>query len=983
MTSPDVPGSERPAGHAAVSRRSFRPHFPPLPSRASLALRNWPVSRRLVAVIVMAVVMGLVFGGLRVASAIGTASSFARTTQLAVLGEQVTALAQAMETERDMSAAVLAHDRVIAAATAAKEPDAVLKGLKEGAAPDMAAQASAQAATNAAATRTLNLTEQIGAQFPATTQARAATVVSQIGLIPALRSQLIGQTPSAAIQAYSEAIADLFNLNDEITSGSGDPALSDEVRTLGAISRAKDQASQQRAILYAALIESAANDPAALADAGGLQALTTAAGLEQADLMAFQASATPAEQDAFLSTVASPEVDTAQLLGNFISQAQNLQDVKNLSPKGSAVITPATAPDLWYHAMTDTINRMRTIELQVAGGIVARSKMLQQGARESATLAGAVTAGVLLLVLIATLIVARSLVEPLRRLQADALEVASIRLPSRVAELSQSAEPDVSRGVEPIGVDSTDEIGRVARAFDQVHQEAVRLAGNEALLRGNVSAMFISLSRRSVPLIDRLTRMIDELEQNEDDPDRLSSLFAMDHLVTRMRRNSENLLVLAGEEPVRKWSEPVPLADVARAATSEIEQYGRIVLNIQPGIVVSGQAAADVVHLLAEIIENATMFSPRDTPVQLTGQEVSTGGVLLEVRDAGIGIPPTRLAEMNWRFDNPPLVDVSVSRHMGLFAVSRLAARHGVRVRLQAAAPQGVSALVWLPASLTGRESRRYIDRRSRQLAKESFTVLGLGGRRLAGRAGADLRPLAPAMGEPDMDGELPDGAMQTAAAASGRSDWFRAKRPSGSAEQLPPPPPPPPPPVPAQDRDYAGYLASGTPVQAYDTPLESFDTSGAQGWTLPAGDSWDDGGWRVAETMPPPSTGGQTTAGLPTRVPGANMFRRQDGGWAPSRRPAAWRPNSSRPRGGRRAGGRQNARAGASADSSSAAAMPRPARLARKSLARKRELALESALSPGPELACHRVHHPGRGRRARDRGFRRRSAAGVVRRHP
>lgn len=130
MTSPDVPGSERPAGHAAVSRRSFRPHFPPLPSRASLALRNWPVSRRLVAVIVMAVVMGLVFGGLRVASAIGTASSFARTTQLAVLGEQVTALAQAMETERDMSAAVLADDRVIAAATAAKEPDAALKGLK-------------------------------------------------------------------------------------------------------------------------------------------------------------------------------------------------------------------------------------------------------------------------------------------------------------------------------------------------------------------------------------------------------------------------------------------------------------------------------------------------------------------------------------------------------------------------------------------------------------------------------------------------------------------------------------------------------------------------------------------------------------------------------------------------------------------------------------------------------------------------------------
>jgi signal transduction histidine kinase len=861
MTSPDLPGGERPAGHAAVSRRSFP--RPPLPSRRSLALRNWPVSRRLVAVIVIAVVMGLVFGGLRVASAIGTANSFARTTQLAVLGEEVTALAQAMETERDMTAAVLADDRDIAAATAAKESSAVLKGLKEGAAPDTAAQASAQAATDVAATRTQNLAEQIGVQFPATTQARAATVISQIGLIPALRSQLSTQTPSAAIQAYSETIADLFNLNDEITSGSGDPALSDEVRTLGAISRAKDQASQQRGILYAALIESAANSPTALADAGGLQSLTTAAGLEQADLLSFQASATPGQQDAFLATVASPEVDTAQLLGNFISEAQNLQDVQNLSPKGSTIaITPATAPDLWYHSMTDTINRMRTIELQVANGIVARSQQLERGARQSATLAGAVTGGVLLLVLIATLIVARSLVEPLRRLQADALEVASVRLPSRVAELSQSAEPNLSRGVEPIGVDSTDEIGRVARAFDQVHQEAVRLAGNEAMLRGNVSAMFISLSRRSVPLIDRLTRMIDELEQHEDDPDRLSSLFAMDHLVTRMRRNSENLLVLAGEEPVRKWSEPVPLADVARAATSEIEQYGRIVLSIQPGIVVSGQAAADVVHLLAEIIENATMFSPRDTSVQLTGQEVSTGGVLLEVRDAGIGIPQTRLAEMNWRFDNPPLVDVSVSRHMGLFAVSRLAARHGVRVRLQAATPQGVSALIWLPSSLTGRESRRYIDRRSRQLAQESFNVLGLGGRRLAGRAGADLRPLAPAVGQPALDGEQPDGAVQTAAAqAGGRSDWFRAKRPSSRDEQLTLPPPPPAP-------EYAGYLASQASFQ-------------------PGGDSWDSGGWRIAETMPQPSAGSQTTAGLPTRVPGANMFRRQDGGWAPSRRPA------------------------------------------------------------------------------------------------
>jgi len=884
MTSPDVPASERAPAHAMVSRRSSHLR---LPKPAFLGLRNWPVSRRLVAVIVMAVVMGLVFGGLRVASAIGTANSFARTTQLAVLGQQVTELAQAMETERDITAAVLAYDDVIANATAAKAPNAVLASLRKAEKPELATQASAQATTNTQAALTQTLATAIGSQFPASTQQRAATVVSEIDLIPGLRTQLSGQPPSDAIQAYSEAIADLFNLNDEITSGSGDPALSDEVRTLGAISRAKDQASQQRAILYAALVEAEYHDPAALSDAGGVQSLTTASGLEQADLLAFQASATPAEQNAFLATVASPEVDTAQLLDNFISVAQNLQDVGMLDTKGSVAITPATAPDLWYNTMSDTIDRMRTIELQVAGAIVARSRMLEQGAQESAALAGAVTGGVLLLVLGATIIVARSLVEPLRRLQAGALEVASVRLPSRVAELSRSTEPEVNQQVEPIGVDSTDEIGRVARAFDQVHQEAVRLAGNEAMLRGNLSAMFISLSRRSVPLIDRLTRMIDDLEQNEDDPDRLSSLFAMDHLITRMRRNSENLLVLAGEGPVRKWIEPVPLADVARAATSEIEQYARVLLNIQPGIVVSGQAAADVVHLLAEIIENATMFSPADTSVYVSGQEVSSGGLLLEVRDSGIGVSPARLDEMNWRLDNPPLVDVSVSRHMGLFAVSRLAARHGVRVRLRAATPQGLSALVWLPGNLTGRGSARYIDQRSRQLAQESFTpLLGTGGRRRAGRRGLDTR--GPGAGQLDTAAEQPDAAQEAAmAGAAGTSSWFRAKRPSGRD---------------GRDTGYARDTRYGSAApdtgDARDTSYGSAprDTGHARdtgyastarhaaadggwadgGW---ADGGWADTGWRVAETFSPPVPGDQTPAGLPTRVPGANLFHRPPAG--------------------------------------------------------------------------------------------------------
>ncbi len=344
--------------------------------------------------------------------------------------------------------------------------------------------------------------------------------------------------------------------------------------------------------------------------------------------------------------------------------------------------------------------------------IQAQANSLAQSALRSAEIVSVATLLLLLLVLLITTFVARSMIRPLRKLRADALEVAGSKLPEMVRRLSQSEGGDASAEIEPIGVNSTDEIGEVARAFDQVHREAVRLAADEAMLRGNLNAMFVNLSRRSQSLIERQLSLIDNLEQTEQDADRLSSLFRLDHLATRMRRNSENLLVLAGHEAAsRRWSQPVPLVDVLRAAISEIEQYERVVLNVQPGIQVVGQAVNDVVHLVAEIVENATTFSPEDTQVYVTGQPLTSGGVLLDITDNGVGISEQEMAHANWRLDNPPVVDVAVSRRMGLFVVGRLAARHGVRVRLRHAQSGGLTALIWLPESVAAPESAQPLGR--------------------------------------------------------------------------------------------------------------------------------------------------------------------------------------------------------------------------------------------------------------------------------
>ncbi|MFC5721199.1 ATP-binding protein [Streptomyces gamaensis] len=290
----------------------------------------------------------------------------------------------------------------------------------------------------------------------------------------------------------------------------------------------------------------------------------------------------------------------------------------------------------------------------------------------------------------------------MRRLRRAASDVAENRLPALVGQLSRTDPGHIDTRVQPIPITTKDEIGEIARAFDQIHREAVRLAAEQALLRGNINAIFTNLSRRNQSLIEGQLTLITELEEHEADPDQLENLFRLDHLATRMRRNGENLLVLAGEEAGRRWDQPVPLVDVLRAASSEVEAYERIELSGVPDADIHGLAVTDLVHLLAELLENATTFSSPHTKVRVTATRLPDGRVMVEIHDKGIGLTAEDFADINHKLANPPTVDVAVAQRMGLFVVGRLAARHGIRVQLRPSGEQaGTTSLVMLPDAIT------------------------------------------------------------------------------------------------------------------------------------------------------------------------------------------------------------------------------------------------------------------------------------------
>ena len=421
-------------------------------------------------------------------------------------------------------------------------------------------------------------------------------------------------------------------------------------------------------------------------------AFSNAVGRQQDDTMNYQQLFTPAELKTYNATLNKLVPSAVQ---------NNLLTIQEAVPAGiplSTMKAQGLNPVIWQ-GMTST-----WLKASSKAGTVTATAVLEANAQPAIdakrrvwVLAIAGAAG-LILTLLVSLLLSRSINRRLSTLRRSAMTLAEEQLPSVVARLRRGESVDVAAEAPPLRVGS-DEIGQVGHAIDAVRQTAIRSAIDEARVRQGVNDMFRNLARRNQSLLQRQLTVLDEMERGATDPDVLENLFKMDHLTTRMRRHAEGLIILSGSPPGRSWSAPVKLIDVMRGAVAEVEDYARVTVSTQSRAAVSGSAVTDVIHLLAELIENATTLSPPFTQVRVAG-EVVANGFAIEIEDRGLGMTPQRVYELNERLATPPDINPANTEQLGLFVVGQLARRHGIAVTLRPSPYGGTTAVALLPPTL-------------------------------------------------------------------------------------------------------------------------------------------------------------------------------------------------------------------------------------------------------------------------------------------
>ncbi|OLB77443.1 MAG: hypothetical protein AUI14_16005 [Actinobacteria bacterium 13_2_20CM_2_71_6] len=457
-----------------------------------------------------------------------------------------------------------------------------------------------------------------------------------------------------------------------------DPEIAKNVRTLIALSRAREVLSQEDTLIAGALA------------AGRLTAVE------------YQRFVQLVGAQRFLYSEAESELPAADLAdyqqvvnGAGAVRFRVLED--RVADQGGTSVLPIGV-DEWNAAAGPLLTDLRGIELAGGQRVVGRATPAAIGVVVRLLLAGGLGLIAVVASVVMSITTARALVRQLERLRGAAWELANVRLPGVVERLRQGEQVDVAVEAPPLAF-GTDEIGQVGQAFNAVQQTAVRAAVEQAELRRSVRDVFLNLARRTQALVHRQLTVLDAMERRESNADGLANLFRVDHLATRMRRNAENLIVLSGAAPGRAWRNSVPLVDVIRGAVAEVEEYTRVTVLPVGAVSVVGRAVGDVIHLLAELIENAVSFSPPFTVVQVGGQLVGNG-LAVEIEDRGLGMSEADRAAANEQLRNPPEFNLSSTARLGLYVVGRLAMRHGIRIWLKESPYGGTTAVVLLPRVL-------------------------------------------------------------------------------------------------------------------------------------------------------------------------------------------------------------------------------------------------------------------------------------------
>jgi signal transduction histidine kinase len=713
-------------------------------------LANWRLRRKLIVVLLVPSLATILFAGLVVRTEVTQINSLGSVLDEARLGAQASSVIDAVQQERDAAL-------VFAGTGRASGGDVYTQKI---------------AATDAQVKAYTAAISSDGKVGPAA-QAAAETSTNSLGGLGVLRSSLqsTAYPPSASLLVYDTIIANLLQVSSAVANDAGSTGQSSQA--VNQFSHLKEDLAQQNSVML--LTTSPGQSSQALTDQ-----LRGAQSAQQSDLAAYNSAASLDQQQQFGDTVSGPPVD---------AQASYVEQVLAQGAAGNTAngAVALSQQDVMNNGAA-TVKLYRQLEQNLQDQFQTNLTDLRTSTEHEVLINLLIALIILLVALAIMLSVSASLISPLRSLRTNALDVARNRLPAAVKRILASDDPiEASRDVlDPVPPFTREEIGEVARSFDVVQDQAVRLAAEQAVLRDNVNAIFVNLSRRSQALVERQLALIDRLEKDEQDPDQLSNLFELDHLATRMRRNSESLLVLSGSGLAKRMSRPVPIGELVGAAVSEVEQYARIDVGAPPNASVLGRVVNDLIHLIAELLDNATTYSEPNTKVNVRIARTRARELAIQVTDRGVGMSEDDIRSANERLADPPAIDVGVTRRMGLYVVARLAKRHGIRVKLRANEDidGGTVALIVIPEELVHRPGEEPLGTGlSGALSGGLGNSMG-GGSGIAGAFDAPELPAAPERGrKPETQG--------AAAAAAGIAGAFglASSRNTGRDEARPPAP--------------------------------------------------------------------------------------------------------------------------------------------------------------------------------------------------